>query len=91
MFPIDSFAFSSHGNVLTWETAGDDINQARISSGEPFTVECSDIAENWGFWENSIFDSLCDNSLTIVVDFNVSNWFMSENKVGEESASSSGE
>jgi hypothetical protein len=52
---------------LAWESGRNDVNQALIRLGVPFTDECSDIAEDRGLWDESVFDSLGDDSLTVVI------------------------
>jgi hypothetical protein len=62
---------------LAGESSRNEVNQASIASG-PLIGECSDIAEYRGPVEDSVSDSLCDNSLTVVVVFNIADRFPTE-------------
>jgi hypothetical protein len=63
---------------LAGESGCNDINHSRIACGVPVTDECFDIAEDRSVVEDSIFDSGGNDPLAVVIDFDVSNVFESE-------------
>jgi hypothetical protein len=70
---VSSFLFSGDAKRLAGESCCNDINQSLIFCGVPFTDECSDIAEDRGVVEYSVFNSLDDNFLAVVFFFDISN------------------
>ena len=77
---------------LTRESSRHDINHAAISSGVPLIEECSDIAEDWGGVEHSVFDALPEHALTVRVPLDIAEGPVPEQVLpGELSAGASGE
>tara|TARA_R110002012_G_scaffold123887_1_gene274560 strand:+ start:642 stop:962 length:321 start_codon:yes stop_codon:yes gene_type:complete len=69
---VFSFLFSCNGEGLAGESASDDINHSLIAVGVPLIEECSDIAKYWGVVEDSVVDSLSDNSLAVLIELDIS-------------------
>jgi hypothetical protein len=72
LFVVCTKPFPGHGEGLAGEAGGKDINHSRICAGVPASNECSDIAKDGGVIEETIDNSLFDNSLTVFISLHVS-------------------
>ena len=62
---------ASNGKWLAREAGGKHVSHAAISSGVPVTEECADIAEDGGGVEVPVSDALGEDTLAVVVEFDV--------------------
>jgi len=63
---------------LAGKARRDDVNQSLIACGVPVTDEFFDIAEYRGVWQDSVFDSCGNDTLAVVIPFDVSDWVPSK-------------
>jgi len=87
-FIAPPLAFSGNAEWLAWEAGGKDVNQSRIDCGIPITDECFDIAEDRCIGQDTITDSGGEDSLAIIVPFNISDGMESKEHRSEKSAAS---
>jgi hypothetical protein len=52
--------------------------------------ECSDIAKDWGWIQDSVFDSLRDDFLAVVIVFHISHGFPAEQSCAKHASAGSG-
>jgi hypothetical protein len=71
-------ALPGDGKGLAGEARREDVNHALIASGVPVTEECADIAEDRGFFEESVLNPLREDFLAVFIDLHVAYGFPSQ-------------
>ncbi len=68
---VSARALAGEREGLAGKSGADAVNHTLIAFGVPVTNECSDIAEYWSDGEDAVFDSGGEDSLAVVIEFNV--------------------
>jgi hypothetical protein len=85
---VGSASLSGNTEGLARESCRHDISHAPISLGVPITEECSDIAKDGGFVEESVGDARGKHSLTVDVSLDIPDRPPSNQPTAEEPAAS---